>query len=176
MLYAVIAASSVARGRVTALDVEAAKAHPGVVEVMTPANRPPLAHDPDVKMPPFGFRVEVLQAIPCATRPADRARARRNAGGGDRSAALLNPQYSVEPARTSLETGDLYNPASVGVGAPARTKRGDLEAGFAAATHVTESTYATPPQYHNAMEPPRGSGGMGRRPSDARHCPIRRWR
>ncbi len=46
---------------VTALDVEAAQAHPGVVEVLTPANRPPLVHDPDEKMPPFGFRVEVLQ-------------------------------------------------------------------------------------------------------------------
>ena len=26
-----------------------------------PKNRPPLAHDPNVKMAPFGFRVEVLQ-------------------------------------------------------------------------------------------------------------------
>ena len=61
MLYAVTVASRIARGRVTALDITAAKAHPGVVEVLTPANRPPLAHDPDEKMPPFGFRVEVLQ-------------------------------------------------------------------------------------------------------------------
>ena len=61
MLYAVTAVSRIARGRVTSLDVEAAKAHPGVVEVLTPANRPPLAHDPDEKMPPFGFRVELLR-------------------------------------------------------------------------------------------------------------------
>ncbi|MBA4785098.1 MAG: xanthine dehydrogenase family protein molybdopterin-binding subunit, partial [Rhizobiales bacterium] len=61
MLYAVTAVSRIARGRVTSLDVEAAKAHPGVVEVMTPASRPPLAHDPDEKLPPFGFRIEVLQ-------------------------------------------------------------------------------------------------------------------
>ena len=40
MLYAVIAASSIARGRVAFLDAAAAKAHPGVVEVMTPANKP----------------------------------------------------------------------------------------------------------------------------------------
>src|ERR1700677_2116994 len=49
MLYAVIAVSSIARGRVTSLDVHAAKAHPGVVEVMTPANKPKLAQDPDEK-------------------------------------------------------------------------------------------------------------------------------
>jgi xanthine dehydrogenase YagR molybdenum-binding subunit len=43
MLHAALAVSSIARGRVTFLDVQAAKRHPGVVEVMTPANRPPLA-------------------------------------------------------------------------------------------------------------------------------------
>ena len=49
MLYAVLAVSSIARGRVTFLDVETAKAHPGVVDVITPANRPALAQDPDEK-------------------------------------------------------------------------------------------------------------------------------
>ena len=43
MLYAVLAVSSIARGRVAALDIEAAKAYAGVVEVMTPTNRPALA-------------------------------------------------------------------------------------------------------------------------------------
>jgi xanthine dehydrogenase YagR molybdenum-binding subunit len=47
MLYAVLAVSCIARGRVASLDVAAAKAHPGIVEVITPADRPPLAHDPD---------------------------------------------------------------------------------------------------------------------------------
>src|SRR5271156_3467943 len=57
MLYAVMAVSSIARGRVTFLDVPAAKAHPGVVEVMTPANKPRLAQDPDAKTNPFMFRL-----------------------------------------------------------------------------------------------------------------------
>jgi CO/xanthine dehydrogenase Mo-binding subunit len=43
MLYAVLAVSSISRGRVAFLDVVAAKAHPGVVDVMTPASTPPLA-------------------------------------------------------------------------------------------------------------------------------------
>src|SRR5690348_18447218 len=55
MLYAVLAVSSIARGRVAFLDVAAAKAHPGVVEVMTPTNRPPLAGDPEAKTDPFMF-------------------------------------------------------------------------------------------------------------------------
>ena len=61
MLYAVLAVSSVARGRVAFLDVAAAKAHPGVVEVMTPANKPALAQDPDEKTNPFMFRLDLLQ-------------------------------------------------------------------------------------------------------------------
>ena len=36
MLYAVLAVSSIARGRVAFLDLAAAKAHPGVVAVITP--------------------------------------------------------------------------------------------------------------------------------------------
>ena len=36
MLYAVIASSCIARGRVKSLDVSAAKRHPGVLDVMTP--------------------------------------------------------------------------------------------------------------------------------------------
>ena len=46
MLFAVLAVSSIARGRVAEMNLAAARAHPGVVEVMTPANRPPLAGDP----------------------------------------------------------------------------------------------------------------------------------
>jgi xanthine dehydrogenase YagR molybdenum-binding subunit len=47
MLFAVLAVSSIARGRVTSLDIAAAKRHPGVVDVMTPAHKPRLALDPD---------------------------------------------------------------------------------------------------------------------------------
>src|SRR3954451_8870511 len=61
MLHAVIAVSSIARGRVAALDVAAAKAHSGVIEVMTTGNRPALAQDPDVRTSPFAFRLDLLQ-------------------------------------------------------------------------------------------------------------------
>src|SRR6202046_2448816 len=61
MLYAVLAVASIARGRVTFLDLAAAKAHPGVVEVMTPDNKPELVLDPDAKLHPFMFRLDLLQ-------------------------------------------------------------------------------------------------------------------
>ena len=61
MLYAILAVSSIARGRVASLDVAAAKAHPGVVDVMTPDHKPKLAQDPDEKTNPFMFRLDLLQ-------------------------------------------------------------------------------------------------------------------
>src|SRR5260370_20442498 len=61
MLHAVIAASSIARGRVKHLNVAAASAHPGVIGVMTPANAPKLAQHPDEKDNPFAFRLDLLQ-------------------------------------------------------------------------------------------------------------------
>jgi xanthine dehydrogenase YagR molybdenum-binding subunit len=154
LLYAVTAVSRIARGRVASLDVEAAKSHPGVVEVLTPANRPPLAHDPDEKMGLFGFRVEVLQddVVRYANQPIALVIA-ETLEAATEGVALLNPQYEIESPRTGLENGERYAAATVGVGSPSRTAHGDVEAGFAAAARVTEAEYVTPAQYHNAMEP-----------------------
>jgi xanthine dehydrogenase YagR molybdenum-binding subunit len=153
-LYAVAAVSSIARGRVTALDVEAAMARPGVVEVLTPANRPPLAHNPDEKMPPFGFRVEVLQddSVRYVNQPIALVVA-ETLEAATEGAALLNPRYEVDAPRTKLEGGERFAPAAVGVGAPPRSAHGDVETGLAAASQVTEADYITPSQSHNAMEP-----------------------
>ena len=61
VLHAVIAVSTVARGKIAALDVAAARAHPGVVAVMTHENRPTLAMDPDTKDHLFMMRLDLLQ-------------------------------------------------------------------------------------------------------------------
>lgn len=154
MLHAVTAVSRIARGRVTFLDVAAAKAHPGVIEVLTPANRPPLSHDPNEKMPPFGFRVEVLQdeTVRYVNQPIALVIA-ETLEAATEGAALLKPQYALDEARTGPENGEHYAPPAIGVGAPPRTAHGDVEAGLAAANHVMEADYMTPAQYHNAMEP-----------------------
>lgn len=154
LLHAVTAVSKIARGRVIALDIAAAKSHPGVVEVLTPENRPPLAHDPDVKMERFGFRIEVLQdnGVRYANQPIALVIAETLEAAAE-GAALLNPQYEVEEPRTGLDNGVRFDPAAVGIGAPPRSAHGDLEAGMARATRVIEADYETPAQYHNAMEP-----------------------
>ena len=154
MLHAALAVSSIARGRVTFLDVAAAKAHAGVIEVMTPANRPPLALDPDAKLDPFMFRLDLLQndrvryaGQPIAVVIAETLEAATEA------AALLSPRYEAEPPRIGLDGDDSFIPPAIGPGYPTEVRHGDVEAGLATAEHRIEAIYETPTQYHNAMEP-----------------------
>jgi xanthine dehydrogenase YagR molybdenum-binding subunit len=154
MLYAVIAHSAIARGRVTTLDVAAAKAHPGVVEVMTPQNRPPLAEDPDAKTNPFMFRMDVLQND--RVRYANQAIAvviAETLEAATEGTALLAPRYEEEPARAGLDGSESYTPPAVGIGNPAVVTHGDVEGALKGAAHTIDASYETPVQYHNAMEP-----------------------
>ena len=154
MLYAVLAVSSIARGRVAFLDVQAAKSHPGVVDVMTPAHKPPLAEDPDAKTNPFMFRLDLLQndGVRYANQPIAVVIA-QTLEAATEGAALLSPRYETLPARVGLDAGESFVPAAVGVGNPTQMRRGDVEAGLAMASKRIEATYETPIQYHNAMEP-----------------------
>ena len=154
MLYAVLAVSRIARGRVTNLDVAAAKAHPGVVEVMTPSNKPPLAQDPDEKTNPFMFRLDLLQndQIRYANQPIAVVIA-ETLEAATEGAALLAPRYENETVRADLDAVESFVPETVGVGNPARAHHGDVAAGLAAATSRIDATYETAAQYHNAMEP-----------------------
>jgi xanthine dehydrogenase YagR molybdenum-binding subunit len=154
MLYAVMAVSHIARGRVTFLDVDAAKRHPGVVDVMTPGHKPPLAEDPDAKTNPFMFRLDLLQND--SVRYANQAIAvviAETLEAATEGAALLAPKYETQPPRTGLDGNESFVPQAVGIGTPAEVRFGDVEAGLAAASRRIEATYETPVQYHNAMEP-----------------------
>src|ERR1700738_1184318 len=154
MLYAVLAVSSIARGRVTFLDVEAAKAHPRVVEVITPASRPVLAQDPDKKTNPFTFCLDLLQSdkVRYANQPIAVVVA-ETLEAATEGAVLLSPRYDTDPPRVGLDAAESFIPSGVGVGNPPQVHRGDVEAGLAAASKQIEATYETAPQYHNAMEP-----------------------
>ena len=154
MLYAVLAVSSIARGRVAFLNVAAAKAHPHVVEVMTPANKPALAQDPDEKSNPFMFRLDLLQSdrVRYANQPIAVVIA-ETLEAATEGAALLSPRYDIDTPRVGLDATESFVPSAVGPGFPPAAHRGDIEAGLAAASKRIEATYETAPQYHNAMEP-----------------------
>ena len=154
MLYAVMAISSVAHGRVIKLDLAAAKRHPGVVEVMTPANRPPLAQDPDAKQNFFMFRLDLLQndLVRYANQPIAVVIA-ETLEAATEGAVLLAPQYAAEPARAGLDGNASFMPPTVGVGYPADVRHGDVAAGLDAASYRIDACYETPAQFHNPMEP-----------------------
>src|SRR6201988_2065273 len=139
MLFAVMAVSPIARGRVAALDIAAAKRHPGVVEVMTPQNRPALADDPDAKTNPFMFRMDLLQndRVRYANQPIAVVIA-ETLEAATEGARLLAPRYEEEPARVGLDSVGSFVPPGIGIGNPAEVQRGNVEAGLAAASQRIE--------------------------------------
>ena len=153
VLHAVYVPATIARGRVIRLDTVAAKAHPGVVEVFTPENRPALAGDPDAKPFLFAFRTEVLQSaeIRYANQPIALVVA-ETVEAATEAARLVVPHYEALPPRLGLDGDAPYKPESGNFGRPAETVFGDVAAGHAAARHAVDLTYETPAQYHNAME------------------------
>ena len=154
LLHAVTAVSSIARGRVISMNLAAARAHPGVVDIMTPANAPPLARDPDLTDEPFMFKLDLLQndLVRYANQPIAVVIA-ETLEAATEGAALLHPTYAAEPARAGLDAVAWFVPKVVGPGEPAEAGKGDLATGLSAAARRLDATYETPAQYHNAMEP-----------------------
>lgn len=153
LLHGVMAVSPVARGRLVSLDLAAARAHPGVVEVMTHANAPALAMSPDEKSHGFAFKLDLLQndrirypGQPIAVVLAETLEA------ATEGAALLAPVIEPEPARTGLDADTVYAPEVVGAGQPANEHKGDVATALAAAPVRVAATYETAAQYHNPME------------------------
>lgn len=154
LLHAVVATAGIARGRVTRLDTEAAEAHPGVVKVYTPRNRPSLAKGPDEKIHGFAWRMEALQddTVRYAGQPIALVVAETLEAAME-GARLLNPAYEAQPPRMGLDGGVPYTPKTVGIGGEPTLEAGDMEAERAQASRHFGTTVETPAQYHNAMEP-----------------------
>ncbi|MBT9385061.1 xanthine dehydrogenase family protein molybdopterin-binding subunit [Pseudooceanicola sp. CBS1P-1] len=153
LLHALCAPAAIARGRVTHLDIARAESHPGVVRVLTPANRPFLEGDPAEKPTMFSFRIEVLQddSVRYAGQPIAMVLAETPEAAAE-GVRLLNPQYAAETPRVTLDEEAAYPVEPGGFGRPAATLHGDIEAAHGAATRALDVTYTTAPQYHNAME------------------------
>ena len=169
MLHAVLAVSQIARGRVTFLDVAAARRHPGVVEVMTSANRPALAEDPDAKTNPFMFRLDLLQndQVRYANQPIAVVIA-ETLEAATEGAALLAPSYEALPARIGLDFSQPFVPRP-SARQPLRDRRGDARGGSAAASKRIEATSRRRriPQCDGAA---RHRGCLGRRQSVDRYA------
>ncbi len=158
MVYAALAFSTIAKGRIATLDTTAAEASSGVVLVMTYRNASrmkPLPYFMQAPKAAAGDNLPIMQddrihwnGQPIAVVLAETQEQ------ADHAAALIRASFNAEPATTGLEQSKakgLY-PTSF-AGEPLLVKKGDAEAKLAAAPVSIDATYRTPRHNHNALEP-----------------------
>ncbi|TRX74221.1 xanthine dehydrogenase family protein molybdopterin-binding subunit [Pseudomonas mangiferae] len=152
LTYGVAVNSTLAKGRILALDVDAAKAVPGVVDVLSHLNRPRMAAydesytdmdsaDGAPFRPLFNDRV-LYSGQPLALVVAETFEAARYA------ATLVGVRYAQEPHQT-----DIHRQAPHDAPAELPKPRGDADEAFARAAVKVEAAYSSPVEHHNPMEP-----------------------
>ncbi|MGF7174932.1 xanthine dehydrogenase family protein molybdopterin-binding subunit [Azospirillum doebereinerae] len=156
MVYAALAHSTIAKGRILTIDAGRAEAAPGVVLVMTHRNAPRLAPPPrflSAAKAAAGDDVPVMQddRVRWNGEPVALVLAETQEQA-DHARSLIRITYAEEPAATSLATAGAHEVGTF-MGEPLSAKIGDAEAAFAAAPHKVDAVYRTPPHNHNALEP-----------------------
>jgi xanthine dehydrogenase YagR molybdenum-binding subunit len=150
-VFAVPVLSTVARGRVVAVDAARARAQAGVLEVLDHANAPRLRSDASTSAdllilqgPEVRYRGQVVAAV-----VADSPEAARE--GAD----LIAVRYEEEPHDVLLRRGhpEQYAPETVNAGVAGTVVEGDVEGAFAAADVVVDATYTTAVNHHHPLEP-----------------------
>ena len=156
MVYAAVAHSTIARGRIATLDTAAAEAAPGVVLVMTYLNAPRLAPPPGFGSAPkaaSGDDLPVLQddgihwnGQPIAVVLGETQEA------ADHAATLIGVTYDLLPARTVFAEARTETKPGTFQGEPLLVSIGDAEAALAVAPFKVDATYTTPRHNHNPIE------------------------
>jgi xanthine dehydrogenase YagR molybdenum-binding subunit len=159
LAHAAIVRSTVAKGRLTAIDTAAAERAPGVVAVLTHRNAPRLAYRPHKAAvdPDVGERLHVLQddqvshqGQPIALVVAETLEQATHA------ATLVRVTYAPDTATTDIRQVEPVLPTcqqtDQGERRPAETRRGDPEGALAAAEVKVDQSYVIPREHHNPME------------------------
>jgi len=158
LLYGWVVSSDIAKGRLASIDESAARAIPGVVEVITHQNRPHLAwldrsYEDEVSVPGSPFRALYDDKIafsgqPVAVVVADSLEAARDA------AALVRIQYTVEQHNTDFDVAlaAKYEPKKKRSTYQPPKPRGDARAAYDAAPLKVSHEYRLPAHFHNPME------------------------
>ncbi|MEO3890391.1 xanthine dehydrogenase family protein molybdopterin-binding subunit [Nonomuraea sp. B5E05] len=160
MAHAALVHATIARGRIEAVDTEAARAVPGVIEVLTHENAPPMKPAPKTSlMNPSsltsGTSVAYLgtdevhwNGQPVAVVVAETPETARHA------ASLVRVAYRELPAVVDFAAEEPNaRPQKGNVLQPAGGDKGDAVAALAAAPVSVDLRFTTPPEHHNAMEP-----------------------
>ena len=157
--HGVILRSTVASGRMTAIDSAAAERAPGVIAVLTHRNAPKLAYRPHKGLvdPVVGERLHVLQddrvnhqGQPIGLVIADTLEQATHA------ATLVRVTYAPEGGATDISRTEPVLPTQEktdqGGGRPPETRRGDPQGALAAAEVKVEQRYVIPRENHNPIE------------------------
>jgi xanthine dehydrogenase YagR molybdenum-binding subunit len=158
MVYAALAFSTVARGRIVRLDTSAAEGAPGVVLVMTYRNAPRLQPVPAflaAEKSAMGDGLPIMQddRIHWNGQPIALVLAETQEQA-DHAASLIEASYEAEAALTSFaEAKARGTEQGAFAGQPLSVQTGDAEAALSAAPFTVDVVYRTPYQNHNAIEP-----------------------
>ncbi|WP_158747154.1 xanthine dehydrogenase family protein molybdopterin-binding subunit [Acidisphaera sp. L21] len=160
LLHGVVVSSPIAKGRITKLDITAAMAVPGVVEVFTHQNRMRTAwrnakFQDEVAPPGAPFRALyddkiVYSGQPIALVVAETFELARYV------ATLVHAEYDIEAPSTDLRAvrGSAYVPSKKRSGInPPPKPRGDAPGVLADSQIRVDAEYYQPAEYHNPMEP-----------------------
>ena len=154
LLYGSVVSSTIARGRVTHIDVTEALQVPGVVMILDHKNRPKLAsYDEDYEdadsaegspFRPLFNDLVLYSGQPLALVVAQTLELARHAG------SLVRIEYLAEPHQTDLLAQQEHShPAPAELPEP----RGDFQTAFTGAAVSVDAHYSTPVEHHNPMEP-----------------------
>ncbi len=149
MVHAVVVTSTIARGRVVAIDDAPARRAPGVIEVMTHANAPRVTSSKGER---FGSHMFLLQEdrIEFDGQPVAVVIA-KSLDEAAYAARLVRVEYRAKDPEMDFETATRYVPEAI-FGRPAKHRRGDPAGALAGAPVRVEQTYRTPTEHHNPIE------------------------
>ena len=158
LLEGVVVSSPVTKGRIVRIGTEAARAVPGVVEIVTHENRPSVSsfnkrYEDEVAAPGHHFRPLYDERIRFAGQPV--ALVVAESFEAARAAALLvEVECEPEAHETDIESklDEAYVPEKKRSGFEMPKPRGDGERAWAASEVKIDSRYSTPVEHHNPME------------------------
>jgi xanthine dehydrogenase YagR molybdenum-binding subunit len=156
LAYAALAYSTIAKGRLTTLDVSAAESAPGVVLVMTYHNAPRMKPGPVFLTAEKAFAGDDLpimqdDQIHWSGQPIAVVLAETQEQA-DHAKSLIRATYASEPAITTFAEAKTHPSQASFAGNELAAARGDAEAALAAAPFKVDNIYHTPFHNHNALE------------------------
>lgn len=157
MVYAALAFSTIAKGRIAEIDTQAAEAVSGVVAVMTYRNAPRLQPPPVFMSAPKAAGGDTLPVMqndrinwngePVAVVLGETQEQ------ADHALSLIRIAYEEEPALLGFEQARSQGTKpGMFMGQPLHDEIGDAEAALADSAFKTDATYLTPRHNHNAIE------------------------